>query len=569
MLEMIENLLRRMKGEYTGDEPGLYVSIVDAFQAAGLGERKDFLRFVPADIQEGDRPTKIVNHHLEFDSWKPKVGSGVIWHYIEELCASINAFQGMRYNRVNEKFARLVYYDTLNDPVSVMLEEFKYWLTTELSKYDLSKISACQTLKDDVQKRIVYVMSLERNATLRKVEDTYKMLQSDMTIFQLFIEIKHTLKASVIPTIDLEVSRQSSRDLFRSLIISSEKILKQGTRFLFFVFRDEADLSSNFSLKEIRHPRMQNYCNALSTGSGAIMRYFVATTFMQDVFPDTMAFLYSIDNAADADEKSGVVVFENLTPQNLLRGCSSLTPFIKFPHDKENINEWYTKGDSGFMESFRTKAHGEPFLRAHLLLMVIASYHQVFSACYDLSGEGGDILVYGAAEKEIGDIVNNYTKLLQELKEVFKFLSEKASEVHIRRTYAGEKLDTPWSINYSFALSSYGDLEKNVADCFLALNRLEQNMHELTLTERINRAKKKLESFKSLFSGSLAYQKRVLGSITSGGAPSYINRQPHSNATTALPSSVAVVNSNNQQNNAQHSDLNEGANITRGIQHGQ
>lgn len=490
----IIDLLKRINNRYDSAEMNLYHEIVDCFYSAHLGDRNTFLRFVPGEVnvEEGEKPINVIKYSLEFENWQKKIGLGILWHFIEEISSSICAFQILRYEKLLSKLGHMVYRDTLNDPLSLALEEMKHWMIMELSKTDFSIISECEGAKIQINNRVNYITKLSQIKSISTLEDTYELLQADITIFQVFVEIKHAFNMHVIPTIDLQISRHTSREQFKSLVGSTERIMKQGLRFLFYIFRDTPNMMSHFTIQEMRHPKISSNKIALNTGSGAILQGLLKTHFFMDTFPDTYPPMAIGSGAIQSIDIKGV-----LNKDILLQLCNK----------PEN---WWQQSDRGILINFAEEKTVNTFILAHLLLMVQATYYQLFQVGYDLSGDGGDIIVYGAVSQELRSLIDNHKYFLHNLLTNFHTLQSQAETVYMQRVYTKKREDEAWSQNYKYALSSYEDFSKSIGDSYSALIKLQSGLDTLTLKERLEKAKAKIQSFKLLNKNIVDYQETLL-----------------------------------------------------------
>ena len=126
--------------------------------------------------------------------------------------------------------------------------------------------------------------------------------------------MRRILNINAVEIINLELSRQSSREQFKELRHHIRRNLKHGFRYIYFAFQNIANLDSNFTIQEIRHPRLDSTKAVLNTDAGMLLRVLLSTDFMSSIFPDYANFLSTYNTnciTKNENQHNAIVNFSN------------------------------------------------------------------------------------------------------------------------------------------------------------------------------------------------------------------------------------------------------------------
>lgn len=422
-------------------------SSLTTLEVSNQEDNKDELNRLPIFFQMDEKIPVLFKRNFvpqkKAEDWLPHLNKPTpLNHYIEEMINYLCLYQGerdQRWGRGNYNY----------DPTNLFFEEFKHWLI------ELSKAHLDQEIIEIVDGRRKYLSQLyEKNAFIPGKDLPTRQ--------QIILYIKDILEKGIIPLIHLELSRRSAREHFRELKVQVEIIIKNSTKFLFYVFRNEEGTPESFVLEQIRHPTIPSYGNAVATRAGSLLQHLIRTSAFTLTFPPifTTASLEPINNHQRLVEYSIKQVTNNSflgSNQKAIFPLILRTPLL-------TSNNWYLEdrqeSSVGILEVFRKKEYMDEFLMCHAYLQKLCLFYIICDQLYELSGDGGNLMVYGFAFEKVYLSLKSYESLLKELEHILFSLSNHA-ETHkrdiVEKKHEITFADQVWQRLRSSANNAYDD----------------------------------------------------------------------------------------------------------------
>jgi hypothetical protein len=400
-----------------------------------------------------------------------------IRHPIEEAISTICHYQVTRDQRL---FTGTGYN---YDPTNLFFEELKAWF-----------VKLSQATLDDLTYKIVHARFKYLGEIYAK--GVFKPGNHALTRIETIKYIRANLQKLIIPSISLALSRVSAREHFNKLKLKTENNIKVGVKLLFYIFRDTPNTPSNFIFDGIRYYDIHGYKQVVgSTISGQLLSYLVNTDLMKRVFPES-----GLKNTH--------------TYKSLSLNYSN--PFFNEQGDliyplarsNTNPNNWYLaeeKADfnqTGILIEFRKdKELMETFLRVHAELHKLCLFYLICDRLFELSGDGGNILIYGFAMNKTELVLREYKRIIQQAWDHIEILFEKAEMYKAtliqKNKIENKKIET-WDKLYYSIYSAHEELKEGIDDSKLLVQAIEGKIVEVKSEKYQNDFKDRLSSFYSM-----------------------------------------------------------------------
>jgi tetratricopeptide (TPR) repeat protein len=424
---------------------------------------------LPELFEQGFCPVKDSEH------WRKHIiKTSPLKHPIEEIVSYICHYQLTR----DERFISAGYN---YDPTNMFFEEFKAWLL---------KLSAHKELDSKILEiavgRYKYLGEIYAKGVFSPSNSEYTRVEAVKHVMDIF-------KKVIIPTIKLCISRRSAREHFERLKDQVESNIKLGIKFLFYVFRDTPQTPASFILEQIRNPNLAGYKEViLSTTSGQLLNHLLNTKVMYRVFKygtDSDLSIANIQsccsNSFIGEEGSIIYPFTTLT--------STAYNWYEFMEEKGNSHN-----PTGILSIFRNKETMKKFLHLHGLMQKLCVFYIICEKLYELSGDGGNILVYGFALKEVISSLQKYKDLNKEVAEIVNFLYSKAEEYKSslmrKDNYENVKITT-WNALYYRIYKTYEELEEGISESMSLVHEIERKIVEINSKRYQEEVKERLGEF--------------------------------------------------------------------------
>ncbi len=375
---------------------------------------------VPVLFQRGFAPKK------EVDEWMPYVNKlSPLKLHIEEMMNYICLYQSHR-----DEMWTGGNYDY--DPMTLFWEEFKYWLIM------LSKVNFSDDIIHIVRARRKYLDAFYNNQGIFRAGATLPSCK------QIIMKVRDVLRDNVEPLIKLAMSRKSSREQFHELKLNVQGSIVSGIELLFYIFRDTDDTPLNFILGEVRKPRIPLYENVINnTFTGALLHHLANSGAFKLALPPCQF---------ELDQQIVKFTFEQIVRNDFINGNNLLLPL---GNQLLRADNWWLedggaklKKDLGILKCFKGKDAMDNFLLFHGCLQKLCLFYIICDQLYALSGDGGDLLVYGIALNHVKSSLTAYELLLEEMETIVNKLyrySEQHKADLTEKKYKQTSNDVQWA----------------------------------------------------------------------------------------------------------------------------
>ena len=133
------------------------------------------------------------------------------------------------------------------------------------------------------------------------------------------------------------------------------------------------------------------------------------------------------------------------------------------------------KENSGILASFHQKFVVDTFVRLHGLVQELAFSLVLFMQAKTLSGVGGELLVYGLANRHLNLVLRTYGKLLESVASSIKTLDDVARSRYEELVFENNLQEKVWPRHYSIATSLRNRLDADVVSAIKAARHVEDH----------------------------------------------------------------------------------------------
>ena len=187
---------------------------------------------------------------------------------------------------------------------------------------------------------------------------------------------------------------------------------------------------------------------------------------------------------------------EQMEKEAATKSKRAVSTLAKSPLELSPVT-FLAKPNSGIARPFWDKPELlEEFIRLHELFIRIASLIELLNKAYALSGEGGNILIYGFARKQMASLVVDYTLLSNAVRDSVFIIEQHADGLYQHLVRENLPSYATWKLNYiqvsEISILLAEDLDKG----HQAANRVREQAtsYALTLRSRIDRKSTRLNS---------------------------------------------------------------------------
>lgn len=153
------------------------------------------------------------------------------------------------------------------------------------------------------------------------------------------------------------------------------------------------------------------------------------------------------------------------------------------------------KENSGILASFHQKFVVDTFVRLHGLLQELAFALVLFMQAKALAGVGGDLLVYGLANRQLNYVLRTYGKLMEGISTCIKTIDDVGRSRYEELVFENNHQEKVWPRHYSIATSLRNRLDGDIAGAMKAARQVEDHANERQIQERLRSAKAQTEQF--------------------------------------------------------------------------
>ncbi|KAG1695227.1 hypothetical protein DVH05_020607 [Phytophthora capsici] len=390
---------------------------------------------------------------------------GLLRNPAEAIISSICAYQRERYDRT------FTFSGYLNDPRTLLLEEFKDWAMRTLAP------ATCTTesILIEVRRRHSYVLRLQHGQ-----QGLFHSGTGERSLLGTLKDVRNVIETRVLPTIETERAHSSAREQLHTLEARGTDGLMHGVQFLFYVLRNTPNTPADCTISNLQSQQHAGMKDAMSSKSGQMLEVLLTTPSFKELFPQNQSAISPQDSLPsllltneEEEEMTRTAVFcdTEANPQvptvltRQLRRNSNPNEVAITPSD------FLQQSNSGVV-SLRKEVREETFdafTKLHALLKLLADLLVSCRKARQLAGPGGDLLVYGPGGEEV-------RRLMQSLEAVQTEISKEVSQLTRIGVRELDRLkpnqEKAWRWSFSKVLPLEGYLARDFGACVEPIQRM-------------------------------------------------------------------------------------------------
>lgn len=399
-------------------------------------------------------------HHFQSSSWP--LGVGAMSYMAHEALTDICAYQVERYERIVGDGKR-------HDPINLVLEYLKRWLSETLAVMPASQESLAPILYHRA-----FIEAIERSGTFQpgRFHDT--------TMLETLIRVRRHFDEEIIPRIRAEISNASAREHMRTVVEHSKLLLHHFVQFLVYVIRKDK-APSNLTLRNLRYPDKPSLQRVTDSLSGQCILQLIRGRAFADLFPDEAVARHTtsravLNSASDFQNPFSDVDEGLILPLALVsKDARELSTLEQFKHSRGDIEPYFTNDDGQMINNF---------LMLHQGLFRYAELVNLFQRMYLLAGQGGDLLVYGVLRQVLENILRCAQSLLGQMGGLFSNLNEQ-TETYYQRLVLEKKTRRAWADNYNRAQPYRRSIEERLQTLLAGVNEIASIVNSYDLPREL------------------------------------------------------------------------------------
>ncbi|KAK1932508.1 hypothetical protein P3T76_012092 [Phytophthora citrophthora] len=390
---------------------------------------------------------------------------GLLRNPAEAIISSICAYQRERYDRT------FTFSGYLNDPRTLLLEEFKDWAMRTLAP------ATCTTesILIEVRRRHSYVLRLQHGQ-----QGLFHSGTGERSLLGTLKDVRNVIETRVLPTIETERAHSSAREQLHTLEARGTDGLMHGVQFLFYVLRNTPNTPADCTISNLQSQQHAGMKDAMGSKSGQMLEVLLTTPSFKELFPQNQAAISPQDSLPsllltneEEEEMTRTAVFcdTEANPQvptvltRQLRRNSNPNEVAITPSD------FLQQSNSGVV-TLRKEVREETFdafTKLHALLKLLADLLVSCRKARQLAGPGGDLLVYGPGGEEV-------RRLMQSLEAVQTEISKEVSQLTRIGVRELDRLkpnqEKAWRWSFSKVLPLEGYLARDFGACVEPIQRM-------------------------------------------------------------------------------------------------
>ncbi|ETP33901.1 hypothetical protein F442_17660 [Phytophthora nicotianae P10297] len=390
---------------------------------------------------------------------------GLLRNPAEAIISSICAYQRERYDRT------FTFSGYLNDPRTLLLEEFKDWAMRTLAP------ATCTTesILIEVRRRHSYVLRLQHGQ-----QGLFHSGTGERSLLGTLKDVRNVIETRVLPTIETERAHSSAREQLHTLEARGTDGLMHGVQFLFYVLRNTPNTPADCTISNLQSQQHAGMKDAMGSKSGQMLEVLLTTPSFKELFPQNQAAISPQDSLPsllltneEEEEMTKTAVFcdTDAKPQvptvltRQLRRNSNPNEVAITPSD------FLQQSNSGVV-TLRKEVREETFdafTKLHGLLKLLADLLVSCRKARQLAGPGGDLLVYGPGGEEV-------RRLMQSLEAVQTEISKEVSQltrIGVRELdHLKPNQEKAWRWSFSKVLPLEGYLARDFGACVEPIQRM-------------------------------------------------------------------------------------------------
>ena len=445
--------------------------------------------------EEDDRTPRYASTRtdLERGTFQSRIGTSSLAMEAENLLVNVLQYQRSRYN---DSF-RNGYW---NDPRNLLCEVIKTWVVDTLSHQLVN-----DKCLEDVDKWIKFIHHITMSSTFPPGKFGIETMEA------MLVSFRNSLRYQVRPAILNELRSHTSREHLQSFIHATKRVLSHGIQFLYFALRDTKDTPTNCTV-----PNLQIGCilmdKVLQTSSGRLLQTVVLTNSYLEVFPvgyvpggrdhDTELILDThTDNPFEFKEGKPIIpsILLELYPLFYKPKKNKILTIEERQIILENYRlpiKFFDNDYSGIAKPFRNKQQLlENFLLLHCYLVKLATFVKLLEQAKSLSGEGGDLLIYGIARKSVASLISDFNILSNCIRDASFTIEKYADGLYQQIIRENKNSESQWKQNYLLVSGISMLFNEDLDNCHRLASKIRQQATCYSLSLKEGQLKQNLNIF--------------------------------------------------------------------------
>ena len=522
----------------------------------GVGEMSNLptlLQLTPRKGKYRSACSNLSTGSYDASTWLGAMGDGALSAEAGEMLRMVCTYQSQRKARHwwNSGY--------LDEPIQLACEEMKknFFVPFSQSKMPGALLKIANERIRYLDVLLGATAFLPAYPACREGAYTIGLSKSSISFYRVLLELRDSLVNSVKPRIQLILANASARSDLRALNISFDQVVQHSIGYLFYVL-NPMKMPDGFTLDEIRRADAPAYQAFLKTIAGQSLKALIAfldkpeesatqknpfflyeaselhfydergspkpLTASLPVFHELKLLpsgaesapnpriLYIVDASqselryrvsAGGQNRTYTITADELPSLRQIRGplLDSLKPLrskiLKIASEKGHTQS--EQVSTGIHTDFFTPKIMQVFIFLHALFGETINLKTTWTLAYCLSGEGGDILVYGFSNRYINFLLDNtemiIAKLQTELLKFHRFSYDRFSSL-CRANQLGDACHKDWVTNFRKAQMYYAQLVEDLSACRKAISLVRNKANSLTLSERVDQARVQFDKLK-------------------------------------------------------------------------
>eukprot|EP01126_Amoeba_proteus_P042714 TRINITY_DN4653_c0_g2_i6.p1 TRINITY_DN4653_c0_g2~~TRINITY_DN4653_c0_g2_i6.p1 ORF type:complete len:1197 (+),score=286.14 TRINITY_DN4653_c0_g2_i6:735-4325(+) len=345
--------------------------------------------------------------------------------------------------------------------------------------------------------------------------------------FSPFLESCLRLKYQVVPEIKNEIALKCAREQLSEFRYELKEALQQGIYFLYHVFRDSRKIKPE-SVTVSRMMRCEG--ETMETSSGKLLLHILMSGAFLEAFPDDSVEIrkrlievkLEVEDVSTENRMDTASLFDKegklIMPLELFCEMTGIEPSKipcsgPVPLTKERLailfDKKYGVKKTGIELGFHSHPYvAEQFVKSHASLQELAKFVQIIIKAEKCAGGGGDLLIYGFANKQLNALLETYRALVKTVRSQFEILTRIAElrfQQLVDRNQAEPERNT-FIPHYRQIHTKFYHFDNQLLRTEDCCEEILNKANSLTLYERFNKLKRDTEDFISsadMFAGHL------------------------------------------------------------------
>lgn len=371
----------------------------------------------------------------------------------------------------------------MNDPRTLLLEEFKDWAMRSLAP------ASCTTEATliEVRRRHSYVLRLQHGQ-----QGLFHSGSGERSLMGTLKDVRSVIETRILPTIETERAHSSAREQLHTLEARGTDGLMHGVQFLFYVLRNTANTPGDCTISNLQSQQHAGMKDAMQSKSGQMLQVLLNTPSFKELFPESVnnepllphenpvQTLLLTNDEQEEMTKTAVFCTTDAKPmvpkvltQNLRPTSSALAATASSTGESIVITpkEFLSQSNAGVV-TLRTEAASDAydiFTKLHGLLKLLADLLVSCRKARQLAGPGGDLLVYGPGGEAVRHLMQSLEAVQTEIgREVSKLTRIGVRELDRLKP----NQEKAWRYSFSKVLPLENYLAHDFAACVEPIQRI-------------------------------------------------------------------------------------------------